>query len=162
LTRQSSGAAGDLAKLADAEPATAPALQEAQAVIARFSEIAALAPATPPSGLRGVTDDAVKALPSPAQLEATYLSLAASLAHIRELERSARVHQLGGLLDKAQIIIGVALAALVCGLLFIAWIMRSRIIHPLNLLERSLANVTDGAVNAPLWGADRQDEIGTV
>ena len=140
--------------------AAAGTVREIQALVASFAKISAAAPATPPSGLRGVADDSVRALPNPAQLETMYLTLSTSLARLDDLDRGERVSALGAALDRAQTIIIVALAALVGTLIAVAWAMRSRVIHPLSLLERSLASAVSGSAAQRVWGTDRPDEIG--
>ena len=138
----------------------AAALGEIEAVVNTFSQAAAAAPATPPSGLRGVADESVKALPSATQLETTYLTLATSLDRLRDAARGSQLRSLGGLLDRAQMLIGVTLAALVAGLFAVAWVMRMGVIQPLNILERSLSAAAQGVVAQKIWGTDRRDEIG--
>ena len=149
-----------LDRLTTGDNTSATALREADAVISTFAQAAAAAPATPPSGLRGVADDSVKALPSAAQLETAYLTLAAAFERVREAERDGQLRNLGGLLDRAQILIGATLAALVAGLLAVAWVMRFGVIQPLNILERSLSAAAQGFVARRIWGTDRRDEIG--
>jgi methyl-accepting chemotaxis protein len=144
----------------DAGRAEASAAGEIAAVVSAFAQTAAIAPATPPSGLRGVPDDGLKALPSPAQLETTYLSLAVSIERLRDVERASSLQAVGVMLDRSQVIVGIALAALICGLALVAWLMRSRVIHPLNILERSLSAAAEGSLGPRIWGTDRSDEIG--
>ncbi len=154
------GALKALDRLTVGEATSTTALREVEAVVDTFTQTAAAAPATPPSGLRGVTDDSVKALPSAGQLETAYLTLATSFERLRETGRSSQLRGLGGLLDSALILIVITLAALVAGLLIVAWVMRFGVIQPLNTLERSLSAAAKGFVAHRIWGTDRRDEIG--
>ena len=149
-------AAKTLARLEGGVPAT----REIEAIVGVFAETAAVAPAAPPSGLRGVTEGAVQGLPSLAQLETNYLSLTSALEALRQSERASTLTTLGLMLDRSQAIIFIALALLIGGLALVAWLMRSRVIHPLNVLERSLAAAGEGALGPRIWGTERPDEIG--
>lgn len=136
--------------------------REVEAISGLFSEVATIAPASPPSGLRGVSDDALKALPSVAQLEANYQTLTTTLDRLRQSERASTLQALGRLLDRSQTLLLIVLALLVGGLASVAWLMRSRVIHPLQILERSLAAAAEGALGPRIWGTDRSDEIGNL
>jgi len=144
----------------ETDAGAAPAAQEIEAITATFEQAVAAAPAQPPSGLRGVAEDSLKSMPSVAQLETSYLSLSAAIERLRERERTTALQTLGGALDGAQIVILIALAALVFGLAAAAWLMRTRVIYPLDALERSMARAAQGSLGHPIWGAHRRDEIG--
>jgi methyl-accepting chemotaxis protein len=156
--REAVSAAKELARL---ESSVASA-GEIEAIVGVFAEVATVAPDAPPAGLRGVSDDTSGALPSVAQLETNYLSLTTALDRVRRSDRASILSDLGTMLDRSQTIILIVLALAIGGLVAIAWLMRSRVIHPLQVLERSLAGAADGALAPRIWGTERQDEIGNL
>ncbi|MBI1211715.1 MAG: HAMP domain-containing protein [Alphaproteobacteria bacterium] len=156
--REAARAANELTKLEGG----AAAAREVEAIVNVFSQTAELAPEAPPSGLRGVSDDATKVLPSAAQLETNYLSLTAALDRLSETERATTLQALGLMLDRSQAIILIVLVLLTGGLIGGAWLMRSRVIHPLQVLERSLSGAAEGALGPRIWGTERRDEIGSL
>ena len=161
MVRQSAEASASARALDRLEGGIA-ASREIGAITGVFAEVVAIAPDAPPAGLRGVSDDATKSLPSVAQLEANYQTLTATLDRLRQSERASTLQALGRLLDRSQVLLLVVLALLVGGLTLVAWLMRSRVIHPLQVLERSLASAAEGALAPRIWGTDRTDEIGNL
>jgi HAMP domain-containing protein len=55
-----------------------------------------------------------------------------------------------------------ALAVLACVLFVVAWSIRQRILSPLESLRRSLNGAATSDMHAPLWGIERQDEMGAL
>ena len=144
-------------------PTAIGAMNDISSVVDEFSHVARIAPDMGPAALRGSPAmDALEALPQAPQLEATYLTLRTALERLRSQTQS---HQMGGVawaLSWSQMLIVSSLALLIVGLICAAALLQLGITQPLKALERSLTSVGEGQVAHPVWGTDRDDEIGTM
>jgi methyl-accepting chemotaxis protein len=60
----------------------------------------------------------------------------------------------------SQMLILLSVAVVVCGLVAAAFMLQTGITQPIRTLTESLGAVGNGRINDPVWGTDRQDEIG--
>ena len=137
------------------------ALADIAAVVEEFARVARSAPETPSAALRGTASmDAIDAMPQVPQLEATYLTLRTGLERLRTQTSAYQMGSIAWALTWSQMLVICAFAALVTGLVAAAGLLQIGITQPIKSLTHSLRAVGDGRIDQPVWGTERDDEIG--
>jgi len=110
------------------------------------------------AGAAGGSDDLV----SSAQLESDYSALKDRIAAAAEDANVERIEVLAQALVWVQATSVGALSLLSMALFALAWFLRERLIAPLEALRHSVKAAAGGAISDPLWGLERNDEIGAI
>jgi hypothetical protein len=106
--------------------------------------------------------DGSDGLVSSAQLESDYSALRDRIAAAAEDANVERIEVLAQALVWVQATSVGALSLLSMALFALAWFLRERLIAPLEALRHSVKAAAGGAISDPLWGLERDDEIGTI
>jgi HAMP domain-containing protein len=96
------------------------------------------------------------------QLESYYSALKSGIAAAAEDANTERIEGLAQALVWVQATSIGALSLLSMVLFALAWFLRERLIAPLEALRHSVKAAAGGAISNPLWGLDRNDEIGAI
>ena len=99
---------------------------------------------------------------SSAQLESDYSALKERIAVGAEDANIERIDALAQALIWVQATSVGALSLLAMVLFALAWFLRERLIAPLEALRHSVRAAAGGAISHPLWGRERNDEIGAI
>lgn len=100
--------------------------------------------------------------PAVAEMESAYATLRMETARLRQTAGAARLDALGIILTWSQWVIGAAVALLALGFIAMAAFLSARVTGPLRQLYVSVASAGQGNFQAPVWGTDRTDEIGSI
>lgn len=65
-------------------------------------------------------------------------------------------------LSAAQAISVAALSLVASALFALAWLVRARLVEPIEALRQATEQAADGALFQPIWGIERKDEIGAL
>lgn len=150
-----------LRKLYVDTPAARRTLQDLASVVDEFVRVSRSAPEFETNALRGTSAmDALATMPQLPQLEATYLTLRTALDRLRAQTQSYQMGSVAWALTWSQMLILLSVAVVVCGLVAAAFMLQTGITQPIRTLTESLGAVGNGRINDPVWGTDRQDEIG--
>lgn len=150
-----------LRTLLQGSPTARLALADIAAVVEEFARVARSAPETSSATLRGTASmEAIDAMPQVPQLEATYLTLRTGLERLRTQTSAYQMGSIAWALTWSQMLIICAFAAIITGLVAAAGLLQIGITQPIKSLTQSLRALGDGRTNQPVWGTDRDDEIG--
>lgn len=138
------------ASTSDEERAAAERLRR---LAAPFRRIALFASATKAS---------LGALPAESALERDYALLKAEISRAADAAAFDRMRALSDALVWAQVTSVTALSLLAMVLFALALFLRERLIGPLAKLRRSVVSAVQGALDEPIWGIERKDEIGAL
>jgi len=141
------------ASASDADRGHAESLRAAVAPFRRMALFSA--------GSGSADSQATELAPLP-ELERSYAALKAEIATAADSARRAPLENLSTAFVWAQAMSVAALWFLAAILFALAWLMRDRLVAPLERLRGSVNGAAGGAMSDPVWGIDRNDEVGGI